>query len=159
MFAQGKIGFVISGGWLLKNIQINYLDLNFGMTLMPKPSKNRGIPASFAGGEFLVINKKSKHKSEAIRFIKFLIQKQNCLKVCQAIGSALPSAKGSYYKEDEKLSVFQEQLKYAISPPAHPKWVYIEEIIEKKIEQVMYDKKTVGNALDEAKEEIEKHLK
>ncbi|HKZ22071.1 MAG TPA: extracellular solute-binding protein, partial [candidate division Zixibacteria bacterium] len=49
VFMQGKIGFVISGGWLLKEIQKNNLPLNFGVVLMPKPDKNRGAPASFAG--------------------------------------------------------------------------------------------------------------
>jgi multiple sugar transport system substrate-binding protein len=159
MFAQGKIGFVISGGWLLKNIQANYSDLDFGVALIPKPSENKGIPASFAGGEFLVINDRSKNKQEALKFIEFLIQKENSLKLCQTIGSALPSAKGSYYQGNENLKIFQEQLNSAFSPPAHPKWVYMEEIIEKKIEQVMYDKKTPDQALDEAKEEIEHLLK
>ena len=159
LFAGGKIGFAISGGWLLKNIRANYPDLNFGVTLMPRPDKNRGIPASFAGGEFLVINHKSRNKQTALKFIEFLIRKENTYRVCQSIGSALPSAKGIYYAEDNDLAVFQEQLKYAISPPAHPKWVYMEEIIEKKIEQVMYDKKTAWVALNEAKEEIDKFLK
>ena len=95
----------------------------------------------------------------ALKFIQFLIEKENSYRLCQSIGSALPSAKGTYYGGDSDLAVFQEQLKYAISPPAHPKWVYMEEIIEKKIEEVMYNKKTPSTALDEAKEEIDEFLK
>jgi multiple sugar transport system substrate-binding protein len=162
-FKHNKIGFVISGGWLLNDLRKNYPELNFGICLMPKPESDQGTPASFAGGEFLVINKKTKNPQEALELIKFLIQKDNCLKVCQAIGSGFPSARGaeldSYYRNNPDLSIFQEQLKYALSPPPHPKWVYIEEIIENTVEEVMYDKKSPQDALDEAKSEIDKLLR
>jgi multiple sugar transport system substrate-binding protein len=162
-FKHGKIGFVISGGWLLNDLRKNYPELNFGICLMPKPEANRGTPASFAGGEFLVINRKSENPREALDLIKFLIREDNCLKVCRAIGSGFPSAKGAelnpYYRNNPDLSIFQEQLKFAISPPPHPQWVYIEEIIEKAVEEVMYDKKSPQDALDGAKSEIDKLLR
>ena len=78
-FKHNKIGFVISGGWLLNNLRKNYPELNFGICLMPKPESDQGTPASFAGGEFLVIDKKTKNPQEALELIKFLIQKDNCL--------------------------------------------------------------------------------
>lgn len=162
-FKKNQIGFLISGGWLLSDIEKNHPELNFGVSLMPNPKKDKGIPASFAGGEYLVINKDSKHKEEAIKFIKFFIKKENCLKLCKTIGSASPSAKDAYldpyYQNDKNLLIFQNQLRYSISPPAHPKWVYIEEIIEKAVENVMYDKKTPKKALDEAKIRIDRLLK
>jgi multiple sugar transport system substrate-binding protein len=162
-FKHNKIGFVISGGWLLNDLRRNYPQLNFGICLMPKPESDRGTPASFAGGEYLVINKKIKNPQEALELIKFMIRKDNSLKVCQAIGSGFPSAKGAeldpYYRNDPYLSIFQEQLQYAVSPPPHPKWVYIEESIEKAVEEVMYDKKSPQVALDEAKSEIDKLLR
>ncbi|MFQ6003480.1 MAG: extracellular solute-binding protein [Candidatus Zixiibacteriota bacterium] len=162
-FKHNKIGFVISGGWLLNDLRKNHPELSFGICLMPRPEPHRGTPASFAGGEFLVINKKTKNPFEALELIKFLIREDNCLKICQAIGSGFPSARGAglnpYYRTDPYLTIFQEQLQYAISPPPHPKWVYIEEIIEKAVEEVMYDKKSPQDALDEAKSEIDKLLR
>ncbi len=162
-FKHNKIGFLISGGWLLNDLRDNYPNLNFGICLMPKPETERGTPASFAGGEFLVINKKSENPQEALELIEFLIREDNCLKVCKAIGSGFPSAKGAeldpYYRSNPDLSIFQEQFKYAFSPPPHPKWVYVEEIIEKAVEQVMYDRKSPRGALDEAKSEIDELLK
>jgi multiple sugar transport system substrate-binding protein len=160
-FKQGKIGFVISGGWLLNDIQKNLPNLKFGVCLIPKPEK--GVFSSFAGGEFLVISKKCKNPDSAKKFIQHLIKKENSLKLCKAIGSAIPSAKGfeldPYYQNNKHLLVFQEQLRYSQTSPAVPQWIYIEEIIEKAVEQVMYDKKTPSQALDEAKVEIDKILK
>jgi len=160
-FKQNKIGFLISGGWLLHDIQKNLPDLKFGVCLIPKSEK--GTHSSFAGGEFLVISKKSENPEAAKKFIQHLIKLENSLKFCKAIGSAIPSAKGSeldpYYQNNKYLLVFQEQLKYSKTSPAVPQWVYIEEIIEKAVEQVMYGKKTPSQALDEAKMEIDKILK
>ena len=160
-FKQGKIGFLFSGGWLLNDIQKNLPNLNFGVCLIPRPEK--GNFSSFAGGEFLVISKRCKNPEAAKKFIQYLIKKENSLKLCKSIGSAIPSAKGSeldpYYQNNKSLLVFQEQLRYSQTSPAVPQWVYIEEIIEKAVEQVMYDKKTPSQALDEAKMEIDKILK
>jgi multiple sugar transport system substrate-binding protein len=162
-FTEGKIGFVVSGGWLLQQIRKNRPDLNFGVALMPRPSQEMGFPASFAGGEFLVINNKSKHLPEAMKLVRFLTNLENALELCKAIGSASPSDAMAildpYYRDDPYLSVFQEQLNFARTPPVTPKWVYIEEEIEKAVEQAMYDKKTPKQALDEAKEKINKLLK
>jgi len=162
-FMQGKIGFLISGGWLLKEIKKNYPQLNFGVALIPKPAENKGNSSSFAGGEFLMINKKTKHLEQAKRFVEFMTRPENSLKLCQAIGSSFPSAKEALsdtsYQNNEHLKIFQEQLKFAVSPPAHPKWVYIEETIEKAVEEVMYAKKSPKKALDFAKEKIDQILK
>jgi multiple sugar transport system substrate-binding protein len=161
-FKNNQIGFLISGGWLLNDIQKNYPQLNFGVCLIPRPEKEQGGNFSFTGGEYLVINKKSLYKEEAERLIKFLIKKDNCLKLCKVIGSASPSAKDAsldpYYQNNKNLLIFQEQLRSAISPPAHSKWVYMEEIIERAVENVMYDKKTPKEALDEAKIKIDRIL-
>ena len=162
-FTEGKIGFVISGGWLLQQIRKNRPDLNFGLALLPRPSQTIGIPASFAGGEFLVINKKSKHTPEAMKLVRFLATLDNALELCKAIGSASPSDAlallDPYYRDDPYLSVFQEQLNFARTPPVTHQWVYVEEEIEKAVEQAMYGKKTPKQALDEAKEKIDKLLK
>lgn len=158
-FKRNQIGFLLSGGWLLHDIRKNHPELNFGLCLVPQPEKDKGENASFAGGEYLVVDKKTKYSKEAIKLIEFLIKKESCLKLCKKIGSASPSAadaiEDSYYQEDPDLLLFQRQLQKAISPPAHPKWVYMEEIIEKAVEEVMYDKKTPDQALNQARKKID----
>lgn len=161
-FRQGKIGFVISGGWLLEQIRKNEPDLNFGVGLMPRPKAETGFPASFAGGEYLVINQKSKHTQEAMKFVRFLTDLDNALELCKAIGTPSPAHAlaplDDYYNKDPFLSIFQEQLNYSLTPPWTHKWVYVEEQIEQAVEQAMYGKKTPKESLDEAKKKIDKLL-
>jgi multiple sugar transport system substrate-binding protein len=161
-FMEQRLGFVISGGWLLQQIRKDKPDLDFGVCLIPRPGMETGIHASFAGAEFLVINKKTKHPREAMRFIGFLSDLDNSLELCKAIGTPSPAHAlaplDPYYSEDPYLRIFQEQLSYSMTPPAVPQWVYIEEEIERAVEKAMYGKETPKKALDEAKQRIERLL-
>jgi len=157
-FMRGEIGFIFSGGWLLREIPKAAPNLDFGVTSVPSP-EGRTPGVSFAGGEYLVISEKSPHKEEALKLIRFLIKPDNALLLCQSIGSGFPAAIVSeqklYHHDDPHLKIFYEQLKNSLSSPVHPKWVYIEETIEKMIEQAMYGKKAPGAALQHAHKEIE----
>jgi maltose-binding protein MalE len=55
--------------------------------------------------------------------------------------------------------VFVEQLRTAVSPPLHPRWVEIEEILNAELEEAIYGKKTPEAALRSADERINAALK
>ena len=157
-FMRGEVGFILSGGWLLREIPRVAPNLNYAVALIPSPDgAEPGV--SFAGGEYLVISQKSLHKEEALRLISFLIKPDNALLLCRSIGSGFPAAKVAeeelYHRGDPHLKVFYEQLRNSRPSPVHAKWVYIEEIIEKTVEQTMYGKKTPRQALKRAQKEIE----
>lgn len=162
-FLEGRVGFLISGGWLLQRIREDKPDLEFGVALIPQPKPNFGQPASFAGAEFLVVSKSSKHPAEAMKLIRHLTAGENALRLCRAVGTPSPSyiqaAHDPYYQGDPYLAVFQKQLEYALSSPATPQWVYLEEELEKAVELAMYGKKSPGDALSEAKVAIDRLLK
>jgi multiple sugar transport system substrate-binding protein len=157
-FMRGQIGFIFSGGWLLREIPKVAPDLNFGVTFVPSPD-GQELGVSFAGGEYLVISKKSQHKNEALRLINFLINPDNALRLCKSIGSGFPAAKvaeeGLYDRGDPHLKVFYQQLRNSRPSPVHPKWVYIEEVIERELERAMYGKATPSESLKTAEKEIE----
>jgi len=149
-FMRGEVGFILSGGWLLREIPRVAPNLNYGVTFIPSPDgAEPGV--SFAGGEYLVISQKSLHKEEALRLISFLIKPDNALLLCRSIGSGFPAAKVAeeelYHRGDPHLKVFYEQLRNSRSSPVHPKWVYIEEVIERGLERAMYAKATPSECL------------
>jgi len=159
-FIDGTLGFNFSGGWLLKNIQRNRPDLEFGVMPVPSPDGKMGI--SFAGGEYLVISNKCPHPDAAVKFVKFLIDPSNTIRLCKAVGFGFPSTNAlpddPFYSENPYRVVFHQQLLNSRTPPNHPKWVYIEEVIEKTVEKGIYKKGDAETLLRQANDEIKQIL-
>ena len=153
-FAKGRLGIIISGPWLLRTLPKTAPDAHYQAVLMPRPAPGRGKPASFAGAEVLGIFRGSKHRAEAMRLARFLVRPENTMPLFLATGNAFPAAASaaadSYFATHPMDRVFLEQLRYAVSPPLHPKWVEIEEIVNGELEQAIYGSKTPEQALAEA---------
>jgi len=161
-FKQGKIGLLVSGAWLLRTIPQDAPDLRYGVALIPKPDKGRGIHASFLGGEMLVIPQKAKNPEGAIELVQFLIQEENAGALAKAVKTVQPATREApqdpYFSEDPYQKVFLEQAKTAVHPPTHPKWVVMQEVLNDAMEKAFYRKKTPGQALDEANARIDSLL-
>jgi multiple sugar transport system substrate-binding protein len=154
-FQRGRIGFTISGDWLANQLWRNPDAPDFGVTLIPKPEGGTSI--SFAGGEYLVVPKKSRHAQEAQLLINFLLRPENNLKLCRAIGfhpANRAAAAHAYFVDDPMRSVFGRQLIDAKPTPVHPRWVEIEELIERAVEAAMYETLPPDSALRRATEQI-----
>ncbi len=149
-FAAGKIGFVISGEWLVKKLERMERSFDYFVTTMPSPG-GRKPGVSFAGGEYLVINSASKNPEAAMELIRFLVQPQNDTVFAQATGSFTPVNIHSTMTYDSALTriaeVFQQQLRSSRATPVHPAWVSLEEALERGIEQALYKKKSPQDAL------------
>jgi multiple sugar transport system substrate-binding protein len=161
-FLDGKIGFIISGDWLLKRIKNEGRDLNFRTTIIPgkRQTEFRIGGKSFMGGEFLTINADSENKEAALKFVKFITSPENQLRFCKANMSANPSSKAAqsddYFQGDENLMTFIAQLNHAVHPPVDPDWVFIENELEEAVESVLFENAGPGNALLKARNNIAK---
>ncbi len=149
-FAAGRIGFVISGEWLVRKLEKLDPKMDYFVSTLPGPTANdTGI--SFAGGEYLVINVNSDKQEIALALIRFLTQPKENQCFCRAAGSFTPANRYSLDPADTLLAsvaaVFRRQSGSARPTPVHPAWVYIEEAIEKGIEQALYGELTVAEAL------------
>jgi len=163
MFVQGRLGLVFSGDWLHKRLQDSRSRLNYRVATIPFPRPGRGGQISFAGGEYLAIPAKAKEPVQALQLARLLRNEKNSINLCIATGGATPAnlsaAANPYFAEDPIRSVFITQLQSSRMPPAHPQWVYIEQIIEEAVEKAMYKKLTPAEALDEAARKITAQLR
>jgi multiple sugar transport system substrate-binding protein len=162
-FKQGQLGLTISGGWNFKRIPKEVPNLEYGVAVIPKPAKDKGISASFGGGEIIVIPKGTKKRDAAIRFIKFLVREDNQIAICKGAKSAAPSFKGAennaYYTANPNEAVMVRQLATAFPTPCHPKWNQIEEIVDEGIEMALHNKLAPEQALKQASDKIDLFLK
>lgn len=160
-FTQGKIGFLISGSWLLNKIEKTNPELNFTIALMPGFDEKAGI--SFAGGEYLAISEQSDNKDIAIKFLNYMTDGINSLEFCKNVDAAGFPADENYYQDEFFLDhpnkeIFAKQLNYAKMTPVHPKWLDIEKIIENATVKAIYGEKSPEESLNEAQEELIKLL-
>ncbi|KAA3633910.1 MAG: extracellular solute-binding protein [Calditrichaeota bacterium] len=155
-FLDGKIGLIISGDWLLKRIENENRKFNLVSSLIPG-EKYPG--RSFLGGEFLAINKASDKKEAAVKFIDFITSPDNQVKFCKANRSANPSSKTAcqdpYFASNVHLQTFIKQMNLAKHPPVDPDWVFIEEAIEKAVEEALFGDGLPATAMLEARYKIE----
>jgi len=158
-FLAGKVGVIISGDWLLKRIRNENIELDFVTSFIPGP-KYPG--KSFAGGEYLAVSESSKNKAEALKFIKHVTSAENQLLFCKANYSANPSNKAAteddFFKSDINLMTFVKQMNMSQMVPATPEWVYVEDIIERALEEILFNDAPIAETLNEANLEIKELL-
>jgi len=150
-FKEGRLGLQISGAWLFRSIPKDAPGLRYGVALVPRPERERGTHASFAGGEVLVSFAGSKQKGAALTLARFLVRPENAMALAQAAMSVQPATLDAdtfaYYRERPEALVMLRQFETAVPTPNHPAWVEMEAAIEDEVEQALYDKKTPQQAV------------
>jgi multiple sugar transport system substrate-binding protein len=157
-FKSGQLGMQISGAWNLKNYPIEAPDLNYRVALVPKPSRAKGVHGSFAGAEMLVVFKRSSRKADALKLARFLHDYPQARRLCLEVRSVFPASRrvfaDSTFISDENVRVFVDQSLTSETPPPHPGWVEIEEVINDCVEGVMYGREEPAEALRAAAAEM-----
>ncbi len=156
MFVQGKIGFWISGSWLMKKIHEGNPKLEYSVSLIPGMGSSS---MSFAGGEYIAINKFSKKQELAGKLLKFLIKEENVVSFCKSIPEAgFPASKSNVsmsFKDVPQKEIFAQQLNHAKMTPVHPRWLEIEAILENAVTSALLGEKSAALALSDAQKEAE----
>ncbi|MFA5858153.1 MAG: extracellular solute-binding protein [Elusimicrobiota bacterium] len=162
MFAEGKIAFWISGSWLISRIERVSPNMPFGVSMIPVPGK-KGKSVSFAGGDYVVVNKKSVSTKVAAELAKFMCREDNSFYLCQVLDMFVPAAKlqfsEKYYENRPQEKVIVKQLEHSYAAPKHQKWVEIQKVLEEKIADAIEGKIVVDKALSEATVEINELVK
>lgn len=160
-FEEGYIAMYITGPWNVsefkKRLSIN--SQNIWMTA-PLPSPDSIYPGvSLAGGASLVINRNSKNKELAFKFIEFLSNPEIQIKFYNLVGS-LPSKKSAWndstFANDPYLKAFRIQLERTQAMPKLAEWENIMiSKIQKYVEEVALNKLSVIEACQRLNKETE----
>ncbi len=157
-FIEGNLGCVISGGWLIKRLEDNDADFDYEMVpMIPETADQQGY--SFAGGEYLTIPYKSQKKEAARKLIDIILRPSNIAALCDSVGFGFGPYKARV-REDltpQEQTLFS-QLESSRSTPVHPRWLYVEAVIEKMVESVTLGKSTPEQAIEDAQNKINETL-
>lgn len=125
-FGNGNALFKLGGGSDIDSLRTNFPSLNFGAILMP-PRFEGDASYSNIGGDNIVIFNSARNQDLAFRFIEFLSNNENALKIAEYTGNfpARQSTIGNYYDEDLHRQVLLEQLESLSVRPKVPKWLEV----------------------------------
>ncbi len=159
VFLSSTIATRFTGPW-----EISHADrykpkgFKFGFTHMPVPDNHKGPVYTYCDPKNIVIFKTCPNAELAWRFIKFMIEKQNDLKLLEYTNQ-LPRRKdletdtafAEYFKNNPKMVEFAKQAKYVKGTDPYPNLTEVFDIISQEYEaSVIYGKKSAQQALDDA---------
>lgn len=157
-FMQGKVGIILDDIGKIKTFSKDAPELNFGYSLFIRPNKLWSKPIQFGGAEVIVIPANTKYPEAAEKLAKYIVSKKASMAISSRIPTLVPADKSvkndSFYKEQPGFDVIIKQLQFSKTPPAHPKWVDIQEILTQYITEVYNGTMNAEDAMNEAADEI-----
>lgn len=153
LFGRGVVAMWQNGPWQIGRIQKAYPNTKFATVMLPKHLHD----GSSAGGTVLGISKQTKHPEEAITFIKYLTSKE-ILSEWSERGNFMPTRKDVFTQErfqNPPMLAFVEQASkpHTINQAAIPETRHLYEILQRGIQEVLLDKKSAQDALDNVAKE------
>ena len=157
-FKRGTLGIWFSGSWMIKPLA--KASFRWHTELVPGNNGHHGT--SFAGGEYLAINAKTKMKPHAIQFLAYVTRPENQLRFAKAVNMFPADTAGqldSFYLNRKEGAVFGEQLRYARMTPVLSQWLEVESIIEEEVARALYHKESPERAMTSAQARVEELLR
>lgn len=155
-FLAGRLGFWLSGPWLVDRIAQDNPELAFA--IMPMPSLEGRSGVGIVGGEYLAISKDSEHLELARALVAFLTSPEQALAFAKDLKGGYAPADGAAgedpYLSEGHQAAFTSQLETGRMTPVHPDWLEIQEAFERAIVLALRAEATPEEALGAAQEEI-----
>lgn len=161
LFCAGRVGMLINGNWAFTYMREN---AKFPWDVVVEPGNKRKACHFFSNG--LVINKASKNKDAALKWIKWLSSsRESCTLRVNAAWETPPVSDPEIIKlytsqtpPDNRKAVF-ESLKYLVTPPVIEQFNEMAQIIDLQLQKARDGEKTPKQALDDAQKELEQKIK
>jgi ABC-type glycerol-3-phosphate transport system substrate-binding protein len=159
LFANGKAVFAFNGSWCVNVYEGMNPNLNYGAMLLPKVSDKFPVSVWGGAGSSFMVGEKSQNKEEAIKFLKWLTDREQQVYLSQATRN-LPANKEAV----TKLSPILAQFSSAIEQATHPRiWGVSEfstviEAFDKGIQSIIIGEKTPQRVASEVQKIKEREL-
>ncbi len=158
MFAEGKVAmFMDCSDAALALLSEPALQGKVGVGQIP----HRKQKAAFAGADVLVVFRRARNKEEALKFLRFLVRKDNLLFYCEKTGFSPPRrsvAAYEFFKKDPVRRAFAAQAevgRFWRLPPFTPT---PRRILTRYVQMAVEGKLSVEEALRKAEEEMNREI-
>lgn len=115
LFANEKAVFAFNGSWCVNVYKGMNPDLDYASMLPPAASENYPLMIWGGAGSSFIVNARSKNKEEAVKFLKWLTERDQQIYLSEATNN-LPANKNSVNKIPEILAQFARSMDVATHP-------------------------------------------
>lgn len=151
MFINGKLAMYMGGRWMVPKFR-ETINFDWDIAMFPA-SKDNKIYIDSSGW---AVSKKSKHKKEAIEFIKFLSSYDSSIKLAQS-GLIIPARidaskqiiKDDTNKKPESSFIFIQTMSNSKPTPVNENYAAINDIIKDKVQSIFSGNIDAEKAFDE----------
>ncbi|MCM8795451.1 MAG: extracellular solute-binding protein [Candidatus Omnitrophica bacterium] len=159
LFANEKAVFAFNGSWCVNVYKGMNPNLNYGVMLPPKVSENFPMSIWGGAGSSFMVNAKSKNKEEAVKFLKWLTDKDQQAYLAEATNN-LPANKESVREIPEVLSQFASAMRFATHPNVWgiSEFSAVIEAFDKGIQSIIIGEKTPEQVAQEVQKIKEREL-
>lgn len=158
-FENADFSMMIHGPWVANKIKERSPELAGKWNTVPMPlKKNR---TSTPGGASLVIFKSARQPQAAWKLIEFLSRPETQVEFYRLTGD-LPAVRESWQsaelQNDQEIQAFYQQLESVTPLPLIPEWEQIYVKIQEHLEQVIFEKATLEEAVKRLNREVDRLL-
>ncbi|SFQ19461.1 ABC transporter substrate-binding protein [Caldicoprobacter faecalis] len=109
-FISGQLSMMVTGNWMIAQIEQYNPDLNYGISYIPTPDGKNFT--TYVGGRALIIPKGVKNLEEAWTFVKWMCTSEEAQSLKKMTGefSARPDVNAKIYGDDPRQKIFLEVL-------------------------------------------------
>jgi multiple sugar transport system substrate-binding protein len=147
-FSSGFFSMMITGPWNVNEMRRRAPELAGKWSTCPMPVNKKGL--SVAGGSSLVIFQGTSHPREAWRFVEFMSMASTQIEFFR-LTRDLPAVRQAWemaeIKNDPEIRAFYRQLEMVSETPKIAEWEQIAVKVQEHLEQVVFDQKTLAEAM------------
>jgi ABC-type glycerol-3-phosphate transport system substrate-binding protein len=159
LFANEKAVFAFNGSWCVNVYKGMNPKLNYAAMLPPKASDNYPMAIWGGAGSSFMVNARSKNKEEAVKFLKWLTEKEQQVYLA-GITNNLPANKESLGNIPEILSKFADDMELTTHPNIWgvSEFPAVIEAFDKGIQSIIIQEKTPEQVAQEVQKIKEREL-
>lgn len=157
-FSTGKAAMMINGPWNINSVRADSPDMDWGIAMVPKDSKY----ASVLGGENIGIIKGG-NEAGAWDLLSYIADKEKVDAFISQTGYFPPrrdvAEENPRWKTDPVLSIFMEEMQFAMPRGPHAKWPQISAALAEALQKGIVGSVSPAQAMADAQVKIDDAIK
>jgi raffinose/stachyose/melibiose transport system substrate-binding protein len=159
LFANEKAVFAFNGSWCVNVYKGMNPGLEYGVMLSPEASNKYPMAIWGGAGSSFVVNARSKHREEAVKFLIWLTGQDQQAYLATTTNN-LPANKNSLLKIPQILAQFARGMDYATHPNVWgvSEFSLVTEVFDRGLQSIIIGEKTPEQVAAEVQEIKERQL-